>query len=291
MFDGCLTDVEGIKAGHYTDTVAMTGCTMVICESGAVAGVDVRGASPGTRETDAFSENGSVPLVHGVMLTGGSAFGLASADGAMAFLEQQGVGFDVGVAKVPLVAAAVIFDLAIGKADVRPGYGAGYQAAAKATSDKLQQGSAGAGTGATIAKMAGPAKAIKSGIGAASMKVGEATLAALVCVNAVGNIYDYRTGQMIAGQDMFIPGSAVPGTNTTIGVIATDAVLDKLQAKRLAMLAHDGMAMCIRPAHMSMDGDTAFALATCKKQANPDLLNAFAAEVFAKAIMNAVEAG
>lgn len=290
MHDGCITDVEGIIAGHYTDSEAMTGCTMIICEGGAVGGVDVRGAAPGTRETDAFSELGAVPLMDGVMLSGGSAYGLASADGAMAWLEEHGTGFDTGVAKVPLVGAAVIFDLAVGDPKIRPDFEAGYAAAANATGDKLQQGSIGAGTGATVAKMAGMDKAIKSGIGAASMQVGGATLAAIACVNALGNIYDHNTGRMIAGHDMSaIMEAAMPGTNTTIGVIATDAVLDKLQAKRLAMLAHDGMAMCIRPVHTTADGDTAFALATCKKQANADLLFAYAAEVFARAIQNAVE--
>lgn len=292
MFDGCITDVAGIRAGHYTDSEAMTGCTFIMCEGGAVSGVDVRGGAPGTRETDAFSVNGSVPLMNGVMLSGGSAFGLASADGAMAYLEENGQGFDTGVAKVPLVGAAVIFDLAYGRADVRPDRDAGYAAAKAAygvASEKLEQGSVGAGTGATVAKLLGMDKAIKSGIGAASMNVAGATLAAIACVNAVGNIYDYRNGSLIAGHNVDLTGyTATPGENTTIGLIATDAKLDKLQAKRLAMLAHDGMAMSIRPVHTTSDGDTAFAMATGRVDSNVDILFAYAAEVFARAIQNAV---
>lgn len=293
MFDGCITDVRGIKAGHYTDRQAQTGCTFVMCEGGAVASVDVRGGGPGTRETDAFSLTGCVPLMNGVMLSGGSAFGLASADGAMTWLEQQGEGFDTGFAKVPLVGAAVIFDLGVGSANVRPGHDAGYAAAQNASSAKLEQGRVGAGTGATVAKMAGPNAALPGGIGAASMKVGAATLAAIACVNAVGNIYNHHTGELIAGHplDKTMVANAQPGTNTTIGIIATDAKLDKLQAKRLAMLAHDGMALSIRPVHTPADGDTAFALASCRVEQNADMLYAFAAEVFARAIQNAVEQG
>lgn len=292
MFSGCITDVAGIKAGHYTDKEARTGCTFILAEQGAVASVDVRGGAPGTRETDAFAPGGMVPQMHGVMLSGGSAFGLASGDGAMRWLEEKGIGLDVGVAKVPLVGGAVIFDLANGRADVRPTADNGYQAAQNATDKALQQGVHGGGTGATVAKMLGLEHAVRGGVGAASMKIGKATLAAVVVVNALGNVYDYRNGELLAGMNPFAGQDEIQlppaGSNTTIGLIATDAKLDKQQAHRLAMLGHDGMAMSIRPVHTMHDGDTVFSFATGKVEEQPDMLFAFAAEVFARAICNAV---
>lgn len=296
MYNGNITDIAGITAAHVSDFTARTGCTIVLAQEGAVGAVDVRGGAPGTRETDAFSPVNMVPQVHGVLLCGGSAFGLAAADGAMAELEQKGIGLDVGVAKVPILGAAVLFDLGVGDPNVRPTAQMGARAVWEANRAPLSQGAVGAGTGATVGKLFGPQFASPSGVGTASMRAGKATIAAVFAVNAVGQVYNHHTGariqgardergQLIDARDLLMPLSM---TNTTIGVIATDAVLTKAQAHRLAMLAHDGMAMSIRPVHTMNDGDTAFALATCKVEENPDLLFALAAEVTARAVENAV---
>lgn len=292
MYSGNLTDVYGITAAHCTDEAARTGCTVVLAKEGAIGSVDVRGGGPGTRETDAFSPINLVQQVHGVALSGGSAFGLATADGVMQYLDEQNIGFDTGVAKVPIVGGAVLFDLAYSEPGKRPTAKMGYQAAKSADKTPLVQGSYGAGAGATVAKMLPGLAPKKSGFGTASMKVGKATIAAGFAVNALGNIYDYATGQLICGYTLDEQTKAMKqmwkAQNTTIGVIATDAVLTKTQAHRLAMLAHDGYAMAIRPVHTMHDGDTAFALATGHVEENVDLLFAFAAEVTARAIANAV---
>lgn len=292
MYNGNLTDVYGITAAHCTDEAARTGCTVVLAKEGAIGSVDVRGGGPGTRETDAFSPINLVQQVHGVALSGGSAFGLATADGVMQYLDEQNIGFDTGVARVPIVGGAVLFDLAYSEPGKRPTAKMGYQAAKSADKTPLVQGSYGAGAGATVAKMLPGLAPKKSGFGTASMKVGKATIAAGFAVNALGNIYDYATGQLICGYTLDEQTKAMKqmwkAQNTTIGVIATDAVLTKIQAHRLAMLAHDGYAMAIRPVHTMHDGDTAFALATGHVEENVDLLFAFAAEVTARAIANAV---
>ena len=292
MYNGNLTDVYGITAAHCTDEAARTGCTVVLAKERAIGSVDVRGGGPGTRETDAFSPINLVQQVHGVALSGGSAFGLATADGVMQYLDEQNIGFDTGVAKVPIVGGAVLFDLAYSEPGKRPTAKMGYQAAKSADKTPLVQGSYGAGAGATVAKMLPGLAPKKSGFGTASMKVGKATIAAGFAVNALGNIYDYATGQLICGYTLDEQTKAMKqmwkAQNTTIGVIATDAVLTKTQAHRLAMLAHDGYAMAIRPVHTMHDGDTAFAMATGHVEENVDLLFAFAAEVTARAIANAV---
>ncbi len=292
MYSGNITEVQGITAAHMTDEKARTGCTVILAKEGAVGSVDVRGGGPGTRETDAFAPINLVQQVHGVCLSGGSAFGLAVADGVMRYLDEQQIGFDTGVAKVPIVGGAVLFDLAYAAPGKRPTAEMGYQAAAKADGTPLAQGCFGAGTGATVAKMLPNLQPKKSGFGTASMKIGKATIAAAFAVNALGNIYDYKTGDLICGYTLDEQTNAMKkmwnGQNTTIGVIATDAKLTKTQAHRLAMLAHDGYGMAIRPVHTMHDGDTAFSLATGKVEENPDLIFAFAAEVTARAIANAV---
>ena len=292
MYKGNLTDVQGITAAHATDEKARTGCTVILAKDGAVGSVDVRGGGPGTRETDAFAPINLVQQVHGVCLSGGSAFGLATADGVMRYLDEQQIGFDTGVCKVPIVGGAVLFDLAYAEPGQRPTAEMGYRAAAQANTTPLQQGCYGAGTGATVAKMLPNLPPKKSGFGTASMRIGKATIAAGFAVNALGNIYDYATGDLICGYTLDEQTDAMKkmwnGQNTTIGVIATDAKLDKIQAHRLAMLAHDGYGMAIRPVHTMHDGDTAFALATGKVEENPDLIFTFAAEVTARAIANAV---
>jgi L-aminopeptidase/D-esterase-like protein len=260
-----ITDIPGIRVGHDTNLEAATGCTVILCDTPAVGGVDVRGGAPATRETDLLHPMNLVEEVNAVVLTGGSAFGLDAASGVMRYLEERGIGYDTGIARVPIVPAAAIFDLALGSASVRPDAAAGYRACEQATADAVTQGNAGAGTGATVGKMAGPPFMMKGGLGSASTQLSDGTLVgALVVVNALGDVIDPQTGQVVAGtrhpsgQGFLAPN---PFGNTTIAVVATNASLTKAQVNKVAQMAHDGMAQAIRPAHTMFDGDTIFALA------------------------------
>jgi L-aminopeptidase/D-esterase-like protein len=316
-----LTAVTGIKVGHHTLSERPTGCTVILTEAGAVAGVDVRGGAPGTRETDLLNPVNMVQKVHAVVLAGGSAFGLESASGVMRYLEEKGVGFDAFVAKVPIVPAAILFDLGVGGSPrIRPTAECGYAAAQSATDGPVAEGSVGAGAGATVGKMGGPGRSMKAGIGSAAIVLPNGlVVAALVAVNAVGDIIDPATGRVVAGvrnadgkgfadarvlirsgalgrrepdSDRKKPGSDVaprPGENTTIGVVATNAILTKAEATKMAQMAHDGYARAISPVHTPGDGDTVFALATgtLAGEANASLVGALAAEVMADAIVRA----
>lgn len=302
-YSGTITDVAGILVGHADDREAATGCTVIICPEGAVAGVDVRGGAPGTRETDLLLPDRTVERVNAVLLTGGSAFGLDAAGGVMEWLEERGWGFDAGVARVPIVPAAVLFDLAVGRADRRPDRAMGRLACERASGGAPRQGTVGAGAGATVGKVLGMERAMAGGVGTASVRAGDATVAALVAVNAVGNVVDYATGETLAGARMgdgFADpvaallggaGGAPAGVNTTIGVVATDGVLTKAQAGRLAAVAHDGLALSIRPVHTAMDGDTLFALATWRVACDFNAVCVAAVEAVARAVANAVTAG
>ncbi len=303
---GSITDVAGIEVGHFTDTRRPTGCTVVMTRGGAVAGVDVRGAAPGTRETDLLSPVNLVDQVHAIMLAGGSAWGLDAASGAMRWLEERGVGFDVRVGRLPIVPAAVLFDLLVGDASIRPDAAAGYAACAAATTQRPVEGNVGAGTGAAVGKIFGIDRAMKGGIGTASVTVGGVTVGALIACNALGDVVDPDSAQVIAGartangkklldtRRALLRGDAprplLAGTNTTIGVIATDAVITKLQATKLAQMAHDGLARSINPVHTMSDGDTLFALGTGRVKANPGMkvLGTMAAEATARAVVRAV---
>ncbi|GAD24804.1 P1 family peptidase [Acidovorax sp. MR-S7] len=303
---GAITDVPGIEVGHFTDTRRPTGCTAIIARAGAVAGVDVRGAAPGTRETDLLEPANLVQQVHAVMLSGGSAWGLDAASGAMRWLEEHGVGLDVGAGLVPIVPAAVLFDLHVGDARVRPDAAAGYAACAAATSAPPAEGSVGAGTGACVGKVFGMQHAMKGGVGSASVTVDGVTVGALIACNAVGDVVDPDTGLPLAGartedgralRDIRRallrgepPHTLLAGTNTTIGAIATDAALTKAQAQRLAVAGHDGLARATNPAHTQLDGDTLFALATGRAPRHPGMLvlAAMAAEAVARATVRAV---
>lgn len=304
---GAITDVLGITVGHFTETRRPTGCSVVIASAGAVGGVDVRGAAPGTRETDLLAPANLVERVHAVLLAGGSAFGLAAADGAMRWLEEQGIGLDVGFATIPLVPAAVLFDLPLGDARIRPDAAAGYAACQAATASAPAQGNVGAGTGAMVGKVFGAARAMKGGIGTASVCVNGVTVGALVACNALGDVIDPETGQIVAGarsvdgrqlwgtRRALLAGEAprplLAGTNTTLAVIATDAALTKVQANRLAQAGHDGLARTINPVHTMSDGDTVFALATGLASApSPGMmvLATMAAEATARAVLQAV---
>lgn len=304
MFNGTLCDVAGLRVGHAQNELAKTGVTVVLCPHGTIGGVDVRGAAPGTRETDLLRCGSTVRDVHAIMLCGGSAFGLAAVDGAMRYLEEKGIGLDVGVAKIPIVPAAVLFDLSCGESATRPDAKMGYAACQKA-SRFFAQGSVGAGTGATIGKLIPGITPGKGGIGSASLTLASGvTVSAIAAVNAVGDIYHPHSGVLLASgtmhgkpmtiQNALFEGQTLAGAigqNTTIGVVATDAKLTKEQANRLALMAHDGIARAISPAHTEMDGDTIFALATGTWVGAVEMisLGAAAAEVFARAIVNASE--
>lgn len=308
--DPGLTAVPGLEVGHDTLAERPTGCTVVLARRGAVAGADVRGGAPGTRETDLLDPSNTVQRVHALVLSGGSAFGLDAAAGVVRYLEEQGVGFDVGVARVPIVPAAVLFDLSVGgKPHVRPNADSGYRAARSASEGPVAAGNVGAGAGATVGKIAGLARAMRGGLGSASIALPDGlVVASLVAVNAVGDVIDPATGQLVAGvrtadgraladaRTLLRTGGfqplARPGENTTIGVVATNAALDKAQARKVAQMAHDGVARAIAPAHTPLDGDTIFALATGDLPGAPDLMRigALAAEAVAEAVVRAVRA-
>jgi L-aminopeptidase/D-esterase-like protein len=296
MYSGSLTDIPGVLAGHWTDSVSLTGCTVVLLRGGAVAGVDVRGSAPGTRETDLLRPCNTVQHAHALLLSGGSAFGLAAADGVMRWLEERGEGFDTGYARVPIVPAAVLYDLGVGSAAVRPDAAAGYAACENANS-ALTSGPYGAGAGATVGKAGGPAKAGRSGFGTASIKLpGGVIVAAGFAVNAFGDIYDHTSGRKVGGMAggsvmdalMASPPPDMSGRNTTIGIVGTNAALTKEQATKLAAAAQDGVAMAVRPAHTMFDGDTVFAFGTGAAAGEFTAILAAGAEAAARAIINAV---
>jgi len=300
---GAITDVSGIKVGHYTDKQAVTGCTVILCEQGAVAGVDVSGSSPGTRETDLLRPGNLVEMVQAIVLSGGSAFGLDAATGVVRYLEERGFGYETGAGRVPIVPAAIIFDLNIGDSKIRPGANEGYQACLAATNIEVAEGCVGAGTGATVGKILGIERAVKSGLGTASKKIaGDTVVAALIVVNAVGDVIEPGTGKILAGPRKadgsgFLSTSKVwkgeskeagPPLNTVIGVVATDARLSKGEANRLARVAQVGIARTIDPCHTMHDGDALFALSSGAKETDVSALGAAAAEVVAEAIVRAI---
>ena len=294
-----LTAIEGITVGHATDATARTGCTVILCLEGATAGVDVRGAAPGTRETEALRPGRLVSKAHAVLLTGGSAFGLDAASGVVQYLEEQNVGFPAGPVRVPIVPAAVIFDLAVGDAKVRPDCEMGYQACLNATDEPVAMGAIGAGTGATVGK-APSVTPSQGGIGSACKYLDSGLIvAAIAVVNALGNVVDPETGEIVSGgkengefidiTERLLDANLVSGTNTTIGVVATNAALSSAEAARVAEMAHDGMARAIRPSHTMFDGDTLFTLATgAHTGSSVNIIGILAAEVVAEAIVKAV---
>lgn len=319
-----LTDVPGVRVGHAHDLDAITGCTVILCPPKTVGGVDQRGGAPGTRETDLLRPMHLVQYVNAIVLAGGSAFGLAAADGVVRWLEEHGIGYETPSAKVPIVSAAILFDLDIGRADLRPDARMGYAACEAASDGPVAMGCVGAGAGAKIGQLRGLPYATKGGIGGASLDLGEGLIvAALVAVNCVGDIVtadgtvlagvrDAPDGKTFVGalnilreRARFTPGwrssEAVsttlgappppnPVSNTVLGVVATNALLDKEGANKVAQMAHDGLAQAIRPAHTLYDGDMIFALATGQMPASMNVIGAFAAEVVAAAIRNAVRA-
>jgi L-aminopeptidase/D-esterase-like protein len=311
-----ITDIPGITVGQAQDLESLTGCSVIICTEGAVGGVNQRGGAPGTRETDLLRPMHMIQKIHAVMLSGGSAFGLDAASGAMQYLEEQKVGFNSGAGLVPIVPSAVLFDLAIGNAAIRPDKAMGYQACQQASAQKPREGNFGAGTGASVGKIMGMGQAMKSGIGTSSREIAPGILiGAIAAVNALGDIIDYQTNQIVAGVRSLSKGpikigadkvfantleimqskfgrialSFVSKQNTIIGVIATNASLDKEGASKFAEAASNGIAISTRPAFTMLDGDTIFSMTTCKKKADLNLLCAFAPLVFADAMLNAVK--
>jgi L-aminopeptidase/D-esterase-like protein len=311
-----ITDVPGIRVGHAQDIAALTGCTVVLAEKSAVGGVDQRGGAPGTRETDLLRPMHTVKKVHAILLSGGSAFGLEAAGGVMRYLEERKVGVNTGVVKVPIVPAAILYDLGIGDPKVRPDAEMGYQACLNASEDRPAEGNAGAGMGATAGKILGIRQATKTGIGTASTEIGGGVIvSAIVAVNPFTDVVDPSSGKILAGtrplpigmgakkEAIFVNSlefmRSITGrnilrlaslSNTVIGVVATNARLNKDEANKVAQMAQDGLARTIRPAHTMFDGDTIFALATGEKWADVNAVGAFAAEMVAQAIVNGVKA-
>lgn len=302
-----ITDVPGIEVGHAQDLEATTGCTVILCRSGATTGVSVHGGAPATRETDCLRPENVVTEAHAVVLTGGSAYGLNSAGGVMCYLEEQGIGYDVGVTRVPIVATAALNDLAFGDHRIRPDAAMGYSACLNASKKNTEQGNVGAGTGATIGRLEGNARGmVKGGLGAASFSIGELIVGAIVAVNCNGDVIDAETGETLAGT-LNPERTGVAGamkllttqneqykegfpSNTTIGVVATNACLNKAIATRVAMMAQDGYARTIIPIHTLGDGDVTFCMSTGKLQADPNRVGAIAAWVMARAVVKAVKA-
>ncbi|GAA0092533.1 P1 family peptidase [Paraclostridium bifermentans] len=302
MFNNIL-DVKGIKVGQVEDKEGLTGCTVIICEDGGVCGVDVRGSAPGTRETDLLDPINMVQKVHAIVLSGGSAFGLESTCGVSRYLEEKGIGFDVGVAKVPIVTGAVLFDLGVGDPKCRPNIGMGYKACQIANNIELKQGNYGAGCGATVGKIRGSEFCTKGGIGSYSIKLDNGlVVAAIIAVNAFGDVYE--NGQVIAGvlndektdflntYDLMKKGVNKGGfniDNTTIGAVVTNAKLSKAECKKISQMAHNGFAKSIFPIHTPHDGDTIFTLATGEVETDITLLGSIASEVVEKSVISAIK--
>lgn len=299
-----LTAISGLTVGHWTDLNRGTGCTVILCPEGAVAGGEVRGSAPGTRETQLLNPLNTVQKVHAILLAGGSAFGLAAADGVMRWLEERGFGFGVGPARVPLVPGVVIFDLGLGDSNARPIAESGYAACEAASDAPVSSGNVGAGAGATVGKVLGIEHATKGGLGSASLRLENGVIvAALAVVNAFGEVIDPTTRTILAGARgptgfvdtvatlaSRVEQSPTPFTNTTLGVVATNAVLTKVGVTKMAQMAHDGLARVIRPVHTMYDGDTVFALSLGERKAEVSLLGALAAEALANAVIAAIHA-
>lgn len=305
MKEIAITEIEGIRIGHAEDLTAATGCTVVIGRKGMTAGVDVRGGAPGTRETDLLDPVNLVEQIHAVVLTGGSSFGLDAACGVMQYLEEQEIGFDGIVTKIPIVCAAVLFDLAVGDHRVRPDRKMGYAACMNAGAPKCAEGSVGAGAGATVGKILGMERCMKSGLGAFCIRTGDLEIGAMVAVNCLGDVIDPETGETLAGvldengagclntEDIMIRQFAnrrmAFGGNTTIGIIVTNARLTKSEAKKVASMAHNGYGRTLRPAHSMFDGDTIFALGTGIVETDVSVAGLLAARTMEQAVIRAVK--
>lgn len=300
-----ITKIDGIKIGNFENLDAATGCTVILCECGATAGVDIRGGAPGTRETALLNPINMIQQVHAVFLSGGSAYGLDAASGIMQYLEEKNVGFDIGITKIPIVSGAVLFDLNIGDYKVRPDKSMGYTACVNAEKGVFTQGNTGAGCGATIGKILGPKYAMKGGLGAYSIQTGNLKIGAVVAVNCLGDVIDPTNNKILAGaylgehktflstEDFMIKNydhkSNVFNGNTTIGAVITNAILTKTEVNKVASMAHNGFGRVIRPAHTMYDGDTIFALSTGKVEADVNVVGLLAANVIEQAVINGIK--
>jgi len=296
-----ITDIKGIQIGSYEDSQAATGCTVIIAKEGATTGVDVRGGAPATRETDLLDPKNLVSKIQAVMLSGGSAFGLDACSGAMQYLEEKGYGFDMQVAKVPIVCGASLFDLSVENPNVRPDKQMGYQACINSEKNSIQEGNYGAGCGASVGKILGPQYAMKGGLGTYALDLEGIQVGAIVAVNACGNVLDYQSKKMLAGtydrkNHQFIDLETAmnhirqaPGSNTTIGCIVTNVKLNKAQCTKTASITHNGYALAISPVHTMSDGDTIFVMSTNEIEAEVDIVGVLATKVMAQAINNAIK--
>lgn len=300
-----FNSIEGIRIGNAQNFDGQTGCTVLICEKGAPAGVDVRGGSPGTRETDLLNPVNLVDRIHAVMLSGGSAFGLDAASGAMQYLEERNIGFDVGVTKVPIVCSAVLFDLKIGNYKIRPDKKMGYEACKDAELNIVKNGNVGAGTGATVGKISGIEHSMKGGLGVFAMQEGELKVGAVVAVNCLGDVVDPKNKNIIAGVlgddgkhflnsekimlERYRDRKNLFSGNTTIGVVVTNAKFTKTEMNKIAQMTHDGYARTMNPAHSMFDGDTIFSMSTGDIEADMSVVGFLSANVMEKAILRAVQ--
>jgi len=300
-----FTDIDYIRVGHAHNLKAGTGCTVVISEKGAIAGIDVRGGAPGTRESDLLNPVNIVEKIHAIILAGGSAFGLDAASGVMQYLEERNIGFDVQVTKIPIVCGAVLFDLTIGDYRIRPDKEMGYQACLNAENGACEEGNVGAGAGATIGKILGMGRAMKSGLGCYAIQVGALKIGAIVAVNCLGDVINPETGEQLAGllnEDLrgladteavmiqsYAEKKNLFAGNTTIGIVATNAILTKSQATKLASMAHNGYARTLRPAHSMFDGDTIFTMGTGHVEADLSVLGLLSARVVERAVVSAIK--
>ena len=300
-----ITDIKNIKVGHAQDFDGGSGCTVILCENGAYAGVDVRGGGPASRETELLKPINMVEQIHAVMLSGGSAYGLDAGSGAMKYLEEKGIGFNVGVGVVPIVCGASLFDLVVGDPKCRPDQAMGYEACKNANTNKPEEGNVGAGTGATVGKFLGVDYMMKSGLGTYAVQIGDLIVGAIVAVNSLGDVVDIDSGKRLAGilnkdkstisnteetmYEEYANNRNVFSGNTTIGCIVTNAKLTKSQANKLASIAHNGYARAIRPVHTMADGDTIFVMSTGEVEVMPDAVGALSTDVMARAINRGVQ--
>jgi L-aminopeptidase/D-esterase-like protein len=299
-----INEIENIKIGNAENKDAGTGCTVIICENGAPTGLDVRGGGPASRESELLKPMADAQMIHAILLSGGSAFGLDAAGGVMKYLEEQNIGFDVGITKVPLVCQSCLFDLGVGSFRVRPDKKMGYNACVNAEKGNYKDGNVGAGTGATVGKLYGADSCMKSGIGSYAVQIGELKVGAIVAVNALGDIYDWKSGEIVAGlldkdkktflcteDELYKKYDVIKNKfvdNTTIGVIITNAMFNKTQLCKIAGMTHNGYARSIRPVHTSVDGDSIYAMSVGEIEADQDMVGTLSAKVMSEAILRAV---
>ena len=300
-----INEIEDLKIGHAQDKKGITGCSAFLFEKGAVAGVDIRGGAPGSRETALLKPDKLVNKIHAIMLAGGSAFGLDAASGVVKYLEENNIGFETGPARVPIVSSSILYDLEIGRSEIRPDLDMGYEACLNASKNDFDSGNLGVGMGATIGKIAGPDQMMKGGLGSAAYQLDELKVGAVVAVNSLGDIINPETGKIIAGAltedkknfldtekyfyENYNQDNNIFGTNTSLGVVITNGKISKIEANKISSKAHNGYALTMSPAHTDFDGDTIFTAATNKVDADINTINLLAVKVIKEAVLNAIK--